>query len=62
MIMTPDVPTGPWRVVVGVSGSIAAYKAPFVVRRLRQAGHEVRVVATDAASARRLWQRSQGGR
>ena len=47
--MTPDVPTGPWRVVVGVSGSIAAYKAPFVVRRLRQAGHEVRVVATDAA-------------
>ena len=49
MIMTPDVPTGPWRVVVGVSGSIAAYKAPFVVRRLRQAGHEVRVVATDAA-------------
>ena len=49
MIMTPDVPTGPWRVVVGVSGSIAASKAPFVVRRLRQAGHEVRVVATDAA-------------
>ena len=49
MIMTPDVPTGPWRVVVGVSGSIAAYKAPFVVRRPRQAGHEVRVVATDAA-------------
>lgn len=49
MIMTPDVPTGPWRVVVGVSGSIAAYKAPFVVRRLRQAGHEARVVATDAA-------------
>ena len=49
MIMTPDVPTGPWRVVIGVSGSIAAYKAPFVIRRLRQAGHEVRVVATDAA-------------
>ena len=47
--MTPDVPTGPWRVVIGVSGSIAAYKAPFVIRRLRQAGHEVRVVATDAA-------------
>ena len=47
--MTPDVPVGPWRVVVGVSGSIAAYKAPFVIRRLRQAGHEVRVVATDAA-------------
>lgn len=37
------------RVVVGVSGSIAAYKAPFVVRLLRQAGHEVRTVPTEAA-------------
>lgn len=42
-------PTGTRRVVVGVSGSIAAYKAPFVVRLLRAAGHEVRVVATEAA-------------
>ena len=40
---------GPRRVVVGVSGSIAAYKAPFVVRLLRQAGHEVKVVATESA-------------
>ncbi|VEG26047.1 bifunctional phosphopantothenoylcysteine decarboxylase/phosphopantothenate--cysteine ligase CoaBC [Actinomyces howellii] len=37
------------RVVVGVSGSIAAYKAPFVIRLLRQAGHEVKVVPTAAA-------------
>ena len=37
------------RVVVGVTGGIAAYKAPGVIRRLREAGHEVRVVATDAA-------------
>ncbi|MCR2052287.1 bifunctional phosphopantothenoylcysteine decarboxylase/phosphopantothenate--cysteine ligase CoaBC [Actinomyces bowdenii] len=37
------------RVVVGVSGSIAAYKAPFVIRLLREAGHEVKVVATQAA-------------
>lgn len=37
------------RVVVGVAGSIAAYKAPGVVRLLRQAGHEVRVVPTQAA-------------
>ena len=42
-------PTGPWRVVVGVSGSIAAYKAPFVIRLLREAGHEVRTLATQAA-------------
>ncbi len=40
---------GSWRVVVGVAGSIAAYKAPFVVRVLREAGHEVRVVPTEAA-------------
>lgn len=40
---------GPRRVVVGVSGSIAAYKAPFVVRLLRQVGHEVKVVATESA-------------
>lgn len=43
------VPDGPRRVVVGVSGSIAAYKAPTVIRLLRQAGHEVKVVATQAA-------------
>lgn len=42
-------PSGARRVVVGVSGSIAAYKAPTIVRRLREAGHEVRVVATEAA-------------
>ena len=39
----------PRRVVVGVAGSIAAYKAPFVIRLLRQAGHEVKVVATESA-------------
>ncbi len=42
-------PRAPRRVVVGVSGSIAAYKAPFVIRLLRQAGHEVKVVATESA-------------
>ena len=36
-------------VLVGVTGGIAAYKAPGVIRRLREAGHEVRVAATDAA-------------
>ena len=41
--------TGVARVVMGVTGGIAAYKAPGVIRRLREAGHEVRVVATEAA-------------
>lgn len=36
-------------VLVGVTGGIAAYKAPGVIRRLREAGHDVRVVATSAA-------------
>ena len=36
-------------VLIGVTGGIAAYKAPGVVRRLREAGHDVRVVATAAA-------------
>lgn len=42
-------PTGPRRVVVGVSGSIAAYKAPTIIRLLRAQGHETRAVATEAA-------------
>jgi phosphopantothenoylcysteine synthetase/decarboxylase len=37
------------KVLVGVTGGIAAYKAPGVIRRLREAGHEVRVAATRAA-------------
>ncbi|MBE6475288.1 MAG: bifunctional phosphopantothenoylcysteine decarboxylase/phosphopantothenate--cysteine ligase CoaBC [Actinomyces succiniciruminis] len=37
------------RIVVGVSGSIAAYKAPSIIRLLRAAGHEVRTVPTAAA-------------
>ena len=39
----------PARVLVGVTGGIAAYKAPGVIRRLREAGYEVRVAATGAA-------------
>ncbi|PIJ55245.1 bifunctional phosphopantothenoylcysteine decarboxylase/phosphopantothenate synthase, partial [Erwinia sp. OLMDLW33] len=39
------------RIVLGVSGGIAAYKAPELVRRLRDRGAEVRVVMTDAAKA-----------
>ena len=40
---------GARRVVVGVAGSVSAYKAPTVIRLLRRAGHEVEVVATAAA-------------
>ncbi|WP_074013436.1 bifunctional phosphopantothenoylcysteine decarboxylase/phosphopantothenate--cysteine ligase CoaBC [Candidatus Sodalis sp. SoCistrobi] len=38
-------------IVLGVSGGIAAYKAPELVRRLRERGAEVRVVMTAAAKA-----------
>lgn len=41
--------TGTRRIVVGVSGSISAYKATFIIRQLRAAGHEVKVVASAAA-------------
>src|SRR6266568_4504601 len=34
------------RIVLGVTGGIAAYKAPDLVRRLRDAGAEVRVILT----------------
>ncbi len=37
------------RVLIGVTGGIAAYKASELVRSLRTAGHEVRVVATENA-------------
>ncbi len=37
------------RVIVGVSGGIAAYKACTVVRQLAEAGHEVRVIPTESA-------------
>ena len=39
------------RVLLGVTGSIAAYKAAEIIRRLRDAGAEVRVVMTDGAKA-----------
>lgn len=37
------------RIVLGVSGGIAAYKAADLARRLQEAGAEVQVVMTDAA-------------
>jgi phosphopantothenoylcysteine decarboxylase/phosphopantothenate--cysteine ligase len=37
------------RIIVGVSGGIAAYKACTVVRQLAEAGHDVRVIPTESA-------------
>lgn len=37
------------KILVGVTGGIAAYKAPAVIRRLREAGHEIELIATAAA-------------
>ncbi|MGH3999626.1 MAG: flavoprotein, partial [Pseudonocardiaceae bacterium] len=35
--------------VLGVAGGIAAYKVCDVLRRLTEAGHQVRVIPTEAA-------------
>ena len=37
------------RLLLGITGGIAAYKSPEIVRRLRDAGAEVRVVMTRGA-------------
>jgi len=38
------------KVVLGVTGGIAAYKAPDLVRKLQAAGAEVRVILTPNAA------------
>ncbi len=53
------------RVVLGVAGGIAAYKAVLLLRLLREAGHEVRVVPTHAALqfvGRPTWEALSGQR
>ena len=37
------------KVIVGITGGIAAYKSPLLVRLLRKEGHEVKCVATEHA-------------
>ena len=37
------------RIVVGVGGGIAAYKACALVRRFTETGHQVRVIHTESA-------------
>ena len=41
----------PQRILVGVCGGIAAYKSAYLVRRLRERGHEVRCAMTSHARA-----------
>ena len=36
-------------IVLGITGGIAAYKAPDLVRRLRERGAEVQIVMTSSA-------------
>lgn len=47
--MPAERPGGSLRVILGVTGGIAAYKAALVLRLLTEAGHRVRVVPTEAA-------------
>ncbi|MGH8496494.1 MAG: bifunctional phosphopantothenoylcysteine decarboxylase/phosphopantothenate--cysteine ligase CoaBC [Gammaproteobacteria bacterium] len=42
-------PSSPQRILLGVTGGIAAYKSPDLVRRLRDRGADVQVVMTAAA-------------
>jgi phosphopantothenoylcysteine decarboxylase / phosphopantothenate---cysteine ligase len=44
------VADGRRRIVLGITGGIAAYKAPDLVRRLKDRGYEVRVVMTAGAA------------
>ena len=48
-VMREDLLRGK-RVLLGVTGGIAAYKAPFILRLLVQGGADVRVVMTEAAT------------
>ncbi|HJN06505.1 MAG TPA: flavoprotein, partial [Bacteroidales bacterium] len=37
------------KIIIGITGSIAAYKIPFLIRLLKKAGAEVQVIMTPAA-------------
>lgn len=38
------------KILLGITGSVSAYKTPWLVRDLRRAGHDVRVVMTPSAT------------
>lgn len=37
------------KIIIGITGSIAAYKVPFIIRLLKKAGAEVQIIMTPAA-------------
>ncbi|MDO5723233.1 MAG: bifunctional phosphopantothenoylcysteine decarboxylase/phosphopantothenate--cysteine ligase CoaBC [Flaviflexus sp.] len=45
----PATSAGPCTILLGVTGGIAAYKAPILARLLIKDGHDVRVIPTDSA-------------
>ena len=47
--MSASAPSGVRKVLIGVSGGIAAYKVPLLVRLLRKSGCEVKIALTRAA-------------
>ena len=47
---TPALPSQSKTILLGVTGSIAAYKAAEIVSLLRKAGHEIHVVMTRSAA------------
>ena len=50
MHKNPPLPLNGRRILLGISGGIAAYKSADLVRRLREAGAEVQVVMTEGAA------------
>ncbi|MCC2667038.1 MAG: coaBC, partial [Gammaproteobacteria bacterium] len=41
----------PKKILLGITGSIAAYKTPYLIRGLREQGHDVKVVLSKSAKA-----------
>ena len=39
------------KILLGITGGIAAYKTPELVRQLREAGHDIKVTLTESAKA-----------
>ncbi|HET8815833.1 MAG TPA: bifunctional phosphopantothenoylcysteine decarboxylase/phosphopantothenate--cysteine ligase CoaBC [Pseudidiomarina sp.] len=51
MTTSPDIPLSGHNILIGISGGIAAYKIPELVRRLKDLGADVRVVMTHGGKA-----------
>lgn len=51
MTTSPEMPLSGRKILIGISGGIAAYKIPELVRRLKDLGADVRVVMTQGGKA-----------